>query len=100
MAHTLQDKLSEKLEQGVTNSISAALSDKDDLTAEEIAAAVLKGEQRALEGADGLGGDRAVLVGVILAVFADKAHHGTQILEVEQEHSLVVSDAEDHLQGV
>ena len=38
MAHTLQDKLSEKLEEGISNSISAALSDKDDLTAEEIAA--------------------------------------------------------------
>ena len=38
MAHTLQDKLSEKLEEGISNSISAALSEKDDLTAEEIAA--------------------------------------------------------------
>jgi len=38
MAHTLQDKLTEKLEEGVNNSLSAALSDKDDLTAEEIAA--------------------------------------------------------------
>ncbi len=38
MAHTLQDKLSEKLEQGVTAGISAAMSDKDDLTADEIAA--------------------------------------------------------------
>ena len=38
MAHTLQDQLTEKLEEGVNNSLSAALSDKDDLTAEEIAA--------------------------------------------------------------
>ena len=29
MAHTLQDKLTEKLEEGVNNSLSAALSDKD-----------------------------------------------------------------------
>ena len=28
MAHTLQDKLTEKLEEGVNNSLSAALSDK------------------------------------------------------------------------
>ncbi len=38
MAHTLQDKLAEKLEEGVSSSISAALSEKDDLTADEIAA--------------------------------------------------------------
>ena len=38
MAHTLQDKMAEKLEEGLNNSLSARLSEKDDLTPEEIAA--------------------------------------------------------------
>ena len=38
MAHTLQDKMAEKLEEGLNNSLSAKLSEKDDLTPEEIAA--------------------------------------------------------------
>ena len=68
------------------------------LAEEDVPALVLQREQRALDRADGLGGDVAVLQLVFLGVVADELHHAAQILEVEQQQSPVVRDLEDDAQ--
>ena len=67
--------------------------------AEELLAALgLKGQQRALDGADARGGDVAVLHGELGPVLAHELQHGAQVLQVEQQQAVVVRHAEDDVQ--
>ena len=65
------------------------------LAEELVAALLLQSQHAALDGADACGGDVAVLGRELLGVLADVGQHRTQVLEVEQEHAVVVGDAED-----
>ena len=67
--------------------------------AEELVAALgFQREQVALDGPDAGGGDVAVPAPEGRGVLADMAQHRAQVLEVEQEQSVLVGDAEDQVQ--
>ena len=68
------------------------------LTEELVCSLCLQLEEGTLDGADGLGGDVAVFRGVLLGMFRHPVEHGLQILEVEQQQTTVVSDAEDDVE--
>ena len=65
------------------------------LAEEGVGALVLQTQQCTLDSTDALGGDVAVLCFEVGGVVTDVLHHAAQILEVEQQQSLVVSNAED-----
>ena len=59
---------------------------------------LFEGQQTALDNADGGSRDITVLGLVLAGMFADMLHHGAQIFEIEQQHAVVVSNAEHQLQ--
>ena len=65
------------------------------LTEEGVGALVLQTQQCTLDSTDALGGDVAVLRFELGGVVTDVLHHAAQILEVEQQKALVVSNAEN-----
>ena len=65
------------------------------LTEEGVGALVLQTQQRTLDSTDALCSDVAVLRFEFGGVVADVLHHAAQILEVEQQKALVVSNAEN-----
>jgi hypothetical protein len=60
---------------------------------------LLQGQQSALDGADRLLADVAVLGGERACVLGRPLQHGLQVLEVEQQQSLLVGDLEDDVQN-
>ena len=65
---------------------------------EGIAALVLQHGDGALNRTDRRHGHVAVIQRILLGVFPDVGEHGLQVLEVEQEHVLIVCDAEEDAQ--
>ena len=68
------------------------------LAEEDVTALVLDGQKRALDGADGLARHATVGGLVLLGVVGHIGEHGAQVLEVEQQHALVVGHAEDDVE--
>ena len=68
------------------------------LAEEDVASLVLDGDERALYGAHRLGGHVAVRRLVFLGVLQDIGEHRAQVLEVDEEESLVVGHAEDDVE--
>ena len=67
--------------------------------AEKVGAAlVLQHQQLALDRGDRLHRDIAVAERDLLAAFADEVEHGLEVLEIQQQHPLLVRDAEGDVQ--
>ena len=69
------------------------------LREEVIAALVFQHRDGALDGAHRALGDVAIAQGVVLRILAHIDEHGTQVLEVNEQHILLVCDAEDQVQN-
>ena len=61
---------------------------------EMLGALVLQLQQCALDGADGLGGDVAVLSGIVLGVLRHPVEHRAQVLQVVEQYAALVGDTE------
>ena len=68
------------------------------LAEKEVAALLLKRQQRAQDRRDGLRRDVAVGHHVLRAVLTDVVQHGAQVLEIEEQQPLVIRDAEHDVQ--
>ena len=67
--------------------------------AKEVAAALLLDlQQAALDSADAGRADVAVVGGELLGVLAHIRQHGAQVLQVEQQHAVVIGDLEDQVE--
>ena len=69
------------------------------LAEEGVSALVLKGKQCTLDRADAGGGDVAVLGREFSAIIADILEHRAQILQIEQQQTVVVSYTENDIQN-
>ena len=69
------------------------------LAEEIVAALVFQDGDGALDRADGGLGDIAVVEHILLRVVAHIGQHGLQVLEVDQQHALVIRDAEHQVQN-
>ena len=68
------------------------------LAEEAVAALAFDGQQAALYGSHAGRADIAVLGGELLGVVAHEVQHGAQILEVQQQHAVVVGDLEHQIE--
>ena len=68
------------------------------LAEEPLAALLLDLEERPLDGADRRGGHVAVVGGELLGVVADELEHRAQILQIQQQHAVVVGHLEHERQ--
>ena len=69
------------------------------LSKEALAALFLEGQERALDGADAGGGDVAVHGGKLRPVLAHELQHGPQILQVQQQQTVLVRHTEDDVEN-
>src|SRR5690606_29190634 len=68
------------------------------LAKQTVSALALQRQQGALDGADGLRTDQAILAGNLLAIVRQKAEQRPQVVQIEQEEALVIRQLEGNLQ--